>query len=75
MGALFVEKYMANTKRHPTVENNVIIYAGATILGGKTIIGTNSVIGGNVWLTKSVPANSTVYHKPEIQVINNQEPV
>lgn len=72
LGALFVEKYMANTKRHPTVEDNVIIYAGATILGGKTIIGENSVIGGNVWLTKSVPANSTVYHKPEIQVINNE---
>lgn len=71
LGALFVEKYMADTKRHPTVEDNVIIYAGATILGGKTVIGTNSVIGGNVWLTRSVPANSTVYHKPEIQVINN----
>ncbi len=75
LGALFVEKYMANTKRHPTVEDNVIIYAGATILGGKTVIGASSVIGGNVWLTKSVPANSTVYHKPEIQVINNQETV
>ena len=73
LGALFVEKFMANTKRHPTVEDNVIIYAGATILGGKTVIGANSVIGGNVWLTKSVPPKSTVYHKPEIQVINNQE--
>ncbi len=72
LGALFVEKYMANTKRHPTVEDNVIIYAGATILGGKTVIGENSVIGGNVWLTRSVPPNSTVYHKPEIQVINNE---
>ena len=73
LGALFVEKYLANTKRHPTVEDNVIIYAGATILGGKTVIGENSIIGGNVWLTKSVPANSTVYHKPEIHVINNEE--
>lgn len=72
LGALFVEKNLENTKRHPTVENNVIIYAGATILGGKTIIGANSIIGGNVWLTKSVPAYTTVYHKPEIQVINNE---
>ncbi len=75
LGALFVEKYMADTKRHPTVEDNVIIYAGATILGGKTTIGMNSVIGGNVWLTRSVPANSTVYHKPEIQVINNENSI
>ncbi len=75
LGALFVEKYMANTKRHPTVEDNVIIYAGATLLGGKTVIGENSVIGGNVWLTRSVPANSTVYHKPEIQVINNENSI
>lgn len=72
LGALFVEKKLANTKRHPTVEDNVIIYAGATILGGETIIGENSVIGGNVWLTKSVPVNSTVYHKPEIKVISNE---
>ena len=46
--------------RHPKIGNNVIIYAGATILGGDTIIGDNSVIGGNVWLTHSVPANSTI---------------
>ena len=75
LGALFVEKYLADTKRHPTVEDNVIIYAGATILGGKTTIGMNSIIGGNVWLTRSVPANSTVYHKPEIQVINNENSI
>jgi serine O-acetyltransferase len=47
-------------KRHPTIEDDVIIYAGATILGGDTIIGENSVIGGNVWLTESVPSNTTV---------------
>ena len=46
--------------RHPKIGNNVVIYAGATILGGDTIIGDNSVIGGNVWLTHSVPANSTI---------------
>ncbi|HKV38147.1 MAG TPA: serine acetyltransferase [Blastocatellia bacterium] len=47
-------------KRHPTIEDNVVIYAGATILGGDTVIGEGSVIGGNVWLTESVPAGSRV---------------
>jgi len=42
-------------KRHPTIEDEVVIYAGATILGGNTTIGRGSVIGGNVWLTRSVP--------------------
>ena len=51
-------------KRHPNIEDNVIIYAGATILGGNTTIGQGRVIGGNVWLTDSVPANSTVYNTP-----------
>ncbi len=71
LGALSVSKILAGVKRHPTVEDNVVIYSGATILGGETVIGTNSVIGGNVWLTKSVPANSTVYHTPAIKVIEN----
>lgn len=44
------------TKRHPTIEDGVVIYAGATILGGDTVVGRHSVIGGNVWLTSSVPA-------------------
>ena len=47
-------------RRHPTIENSVVIYAGATILGGETVIGENSVVGGNVWLTESVPADSRV---------------
>ncbi len=47
-------------KRHPTIEDDVIIYAGATILGGDTVIGTRSVIGGNVWLTQSIPPDTTV---------------
>lgn len=71
LGALSVSKTLAGFKRHPTVEDHVVIYSNATILGGETIIGTNSVIGGNVWLTKSVPANSTVYHTPSIKVIEN----
>ena len=48
------------TKRHPTIEDGVVIYANATILGGETVIGTNSVIGASVWMTKSVPANTVV---------------
>ncbi len=51
---------MRGAKRHPTIENDVIIYSGATILGGDTIIGTRSVIGGNVWITKSIKADTTV---------------
>lgn len=68
LGALSVDKTKSNTKRHPTIGNHVIIYAGATILGGDTFIGDQSIIGGNVWLTKSVPANSTVYHQAEIKI-------
>ncbi|MEA3332409.1 MAG: serine acetyltransferase [Pseudomonadota bacterium] len=56
---------LRNTKRHPTIEDEVIIYAGATILGGDTIIGARSVIGGNVWLTSSVPADTKVLQKPQ----------
>jgi serine O-acetyltransferase len=47
-------------KRHPTIENNVVIYSGATVLGGETVIGQGSVIGGNVWLTHSVPPGTKV---------------
>ncbi|MCR2033003.1 serine O-acetyltransferase [Anaerofustis stercorihominis] len=49
-------------KRHPNIEDNVIIYSGATILGGNTTVGEGSIIGGNVWLTTSVPKNSRVYN-------------
>jgi serine O-acetyltransferase len=63
LGALSVEKSMADTKRHPTIESDVVIYANATILGGETVIGTGSIIGGNVWLTKSVPPQSRIYHR------------
>jgi serine O-acetyltransferase len=50
-------------KRHPDVEDNVVIYAGATILGGNTVIGHDSVIGASVWLTHSVPPDSKVYNR------------
>lgn len=69
LGALSVRKDMAKTKRHPNIEDNVIIYAGATILGGETTIGANSIIGGNVWITKSVPAGSRVYYQSQDQLI------
>ena len=57
------------TKRHPDVEDNVVIYAGATILGGDTVIGHDSVIGGNVWLIQSVPPGSKVYNQTPHPVI------
>ena len=66
LGALSVKKEMAETKRHPSIEDHVVVYAGATILGGRTTIGHHSVIGGNVWLTESVDPYSTVYHQPEL---------
>lgn len=70
LGAISVEKTMAHTKRHPTIENNVIIYSGSTILGGDTVVGHDTIIGGNVWLTESVLPFSVVYHKSEIKVRN-----
>jgi len=56
-------------KRHPDIEDNVVIYAGATILGGDTVIGHDSVIGGNVWLTSSVPPYSRVYNSQPSPII------
>jgi serine O-acetyltransferase len=66
LGALSVEKELANTKRHPTIEDHVVIYSGASILGGRTVIGEGSLIGGNVWLVKSVPAGSKVYYQSQV---------
>ena len=68
LGALFVKKSMARQKRHPTIEDNVIIYARSTILGGDTIVGHDSVIGGNVWLTESVLPFSVVYQEHHVVV-------
>jgi serine O-acetyltransferase len=63
-----------NTKRHPTIEDGVVIYAGATILGGDTVIGRGSVIGGNVWLTHSVPAGTRVLQdSPNLRFIPAEE--
>lgn len=63
------------TKRHPDVEDNVVIYAGATILGGDTVIGHDSVIGGNVWLIHSVPPGSKVYNQTPKPVIRPGYPI
>jgi len=69
LGALSVDKSDAEIKRHPTIEDDVVIYAGATILGGDTIIGRGTTVGGNVWITKSLPPNSKVYY--QIKMYNN----
>lgn len=71
LGALNVSKDKANKKRHPNIEDHVIIYSGATILGGNTTIGRDSIIGGNVWITQNVPSNSLVYNKSEIRIKDN----
>ncbi|MDO9255201.1 MAG: serine O-acetyltransferase EpsC [Bacteroidales bacterium] len=73
LGALFVERALRDLKRHPTIQDDVIIYAGSTILGGKTVIGRGSVIGGNVWLTESVEPHSLVYHKPQIVIRDKKD--
>ena len=67
LGGIQVKKSLASTKRHPTIENGVVIYANATILGGDVIIGENSVIGANVCITESIPNNSVV----TVQAENN----
>lgn len=61
LGALSVAKAFANTKRHPTVGDRVVLYANSTVLGGETVIGSDSIIGGNAWITESVPPNSRIH--------------
>jgi serine O-acetyltransferase len=68
LGALSVSKDMKDSKRHPTVEKNVCLYANATILGGTTVIGENSIVGGNSWVTKSIPADSIVLNTTTTEV-------
>ncbi len=66
LGALSVNKEDAEKKRHPTIEDNVVVYAGATILGGETVIGHDSTIGGNVWITKSVAPYTKIYYQAKM---------
>lgn len=73
LGALSVDKRDAEKKRHPTIEDNVIIYSGATILGGETVIGHDSVIGGNVWITRSVAPHSKIYYQAKLYNANTDD--
>jgi serine O-acetyltransferase len=71
LGALSIPKEAVESfrdkKRHPTIEDDVIIYSNTTILGGDTVIGARSTIGGNAWITESVPPDTKVYlKKPEL---------
>lgn len=68
LGALSVSKNMVSLKRHPTIEDDVVIYSGATILGGETIIGRGSIVGGNVWLTKSIAPGTKIYHQEQVKI-------
>ncbi|MEJ7647357.1 MAG: serine acetyltransferase [Chryseolinea sp.] len=73
MGALSVNKGDAEKKRHPTLEDNVVVYAGATILGGETVVGYDSIVGGNVWLTSSIPPHSKIYYQAKMYNGNTNE--
>ncbi|MCX7981708.1 MAG: serine acetyltransferase [Syntrophales bacterium] len=77
LGALSLSKSevegLREKKRHPTIEDDVIIYANATILGGDTVVGARSVIGGNVWLTHSVPPETEVYIDVKNQYQKNMD--
>ncbi|MGF1511062.1 MAG: serine O-acetyltransferase [Myxococcota bacterium] len=74
LGALSVSKELSDAQRHPTIGDDVVIYANATVLGGDTHIGAGSVIGGNVWLTESVPPRSVVYHRSTVRIRHTEEP-
>jgi len=73
LGALTVERSMANTKRHPTIEDHVVIYAGSTILGGETVIGHHTVVGGNTWITESILPHSVVYRNHRVLVKDRKD--
>ena len=73
LGALTVERSMANTRRHPTIEDHVVIYAGSTILGGDTVIGHHTVVGGNTWITESILPHSVVYRNHRVLVKDRKD--
>jgi serine O-acetyltransferase len=72
LGAARVTRRLENVKRHPTIGDDVVIYANATILGGETVIGRGSRIGGNVWLTRSVPPYSVVMPTTRVESYDAQ---
>lgn len=74
LGALAVRKEDASIKRHPTIEDNVILYAGCSILGGETNIGHDCIIGGNTWITSSVKPFSVVYHRNQTIISDRNFP-
>jgi serine O-acetyltransferase len=77
LGAISLSKAevrkLRSKKRHPSIEDDVIIYANATILGGETIVGARSVIGGNVWLTHSVPPDTEVFIKKQDLIFGEKQ--
>lgn len=79
LGALSFDKdergaLVRGTKRHPTLEDNVVIYANATVLGGKTVVGKDSIIGSSVWVTRSISPGTTVTMKTPSLRMKNQGP-
>ena len=78
LGALSLSRsecrLLRSSKRHPTLEDDVIIYANATILGGETVVGARSVVGGNVWLTHSVPPDTEVFIQKQDLIFNAKRP-
>lgn len=76
LGALAMKNKDETSQRHPTIEDDVVLYSHATILGGKTVIGKRSVIGGSCWITSSVPADSKVIlAKPQMILERTKETV
>ena len=74
LGALSVSRDYVGTKRHPTIEDGVVLYAGATVLGGETVIGRGAVVGGNVWITESVaPRTKVLESPPTLEFRNSSE--
>lgn len=73
LGGIQVKKSLAETKRHPTIEENVVIYANATILGGDVVIGKNSIVGANVCITESVPSDSIVMYETENKLLKRSK--
>lgn len=65
---------LRGAKRHPTIEDDAIIYSGATILGGETVIGARSVVGGNVWLTSSIPPDTKVFMESPRLIYKHPQP-
>ncbi|HEX8436526.1 serine O-acetyltransferase EpsC [Archangium sp.] len=67
LGALQVQKDLADKKRHPTIEDDVVVYANATILGGTTVVGRGSIIAGNAFITHNIPPESLVTRRSEVR--------